>query len=75
MKRLYFFAFVFSLWNHTLTIVTTDNGGDPAKGGYNWPLRGQKCSLWEGAVRGVGLMGNGMFSLILPHAKAILTAA
>jgi len=43
-----------------LTIITTDNGGDPGKGGYNWPLRGQKDSFWEGGVRGVGLVHGRM---------------
>ncbi|KAK3726387.1 hypothetical protein QZH41_016252, partial [Actinostola sp. cb2023] len=49
-----------NIYNNTIIIFTTDNGG-PANGfdqnyASNYPLRGVKYTLWEGGLRGTAFM-------------------
>ena len=42
-----------NLWDNTLIVVSSDNGGPvyPGGGANNYPLKGGKVSCWQGGVR------------------------
>ena len=59
------------MWNHTLVVCSSDNGGPlydgpyPAPavnggGGNNFPLRGAKLSDWEGGIRVNAFVSGGL---------------
>jgi len=52
------------MWNDTLIILTSDNGGPAGQAssghsGNNFPLRGGKTNLFEGGVRVAAALGGG----------------
>ncbi|XP_067935201.1 arylsulfatase B-like [Watersipora subatra] len=51
-----------SLWNNTLVIFSTDNGGATNVGASNYPLRAGKGSYYEGGIRGIGFVTGPLVS-------------
>lgn len=47
------------MWERSLLIFSTDNGGPVSEGASNYPLRGGKGTCWEGGVRGIGFVSGG----------------
>ncbi|XP_072045797.1 arylsulfatase B-like [Amphiura filiformis] len=43
------------LWDNTVIIFSSDNGGSRWFGS-NWPLRGEKGTLWEGGIKAAGFV-------------------
>eukprot|EP01052_Picozoa_sp_SAG31_P012330 SAG31_NODE_719_length_12605_cov_22.378858_8_plen_196_part_00 len=50
---------VHGLWNDTVFIMSTDNGGPTGDRASNYPLNGGKGTLWQGGVRGIGFIAGG----------------
>jgi arylsulfatase B/arylsulfatase I/J len=40
-----------NIFDSTVWLFLADNGGMPKDGGFNYPLRGHKATVWEGGVR------------------------
>ena len=39
------------IFNDTIILYMSDNGGPTKYGSINWPMRGGKASFWEGGMR------------------------
>jgi len=48
------------LLGNTLVIFTGDNGGAPKNGGYNYPFRGSKGTLFDGGIKQLTWMWGAM---------------
>merc|ERR1719464_1504894 len=48
-----------NLWEDTLFIVSSDNGGDTSHEMSNFPLKGAKSTLWEGGIRATAFVTGG----------------
>jgi len=50
------------LADNTLILFTADNGGQTKNGGNNFPLRGNKATLWEGGTRAAAFVHGKMLA-------------
>jgi len=51
MKRVVAALKLRGMYDNTVIAMASDNGGSPADGGNDWPLRGAKRTLFEGGIR------------------------
>lgn len=53
------------LFEDTILIIASDNGGNPWAAGNNYPLRGMKNELWEGGMRVNALLRSNLIPVEL----------
>jgi len=47
------------LWDDTVIVISSDNGGDVDYYASNYPLRGTKGTLFEGGIKAIGIVNGG----------------
>ena len=64
------------MWTNSILVLSNDNGGWVGYGGLNSPYRGHKTTLWEGGIRGLGLIvAPGRLGPAAAHAAAAMPLA
>lgn len=60
------------LYENSVLIYSSDDGGQPLSGGSNGPLRGGKGTYWEGGIRAVGFVHSPLLKRKASVSRALI---